>query len=116
MGETCTAGQTCQTNCPTGANPMNTFCSCVTLPNGDLQYACVRQECVRDAGSPPDGAQFVLCPNSVRQGDVDCDTDTDTVCQTACNNNQRVTCVCVDLPGGGNNPVWTCSDTTMTCQ
>jgi hypothetical protein len=117
MGEMCTTGQTCQTTCPaTGANPMATFCTCTALPAGGMQYACVRVPCVRDAGSGDGATGFPTCPAGVRQGNVNCDTDTDTACVTACVNQMRAACVCVDPAGGGNNPEWVCADQAMACQ
>jgi hypothetical protein len=88
---------------------MATFCTCAMLPNGTMQYACVRVACMRDAGV------FATCPANVRGGDVECDPDQDTLCLSACTNNMRVACVCVDTGGPGSNSNWTCADQTMTC-
>jgi hypothetical protein len=108
---------TCETMCPaTGTNPMSTFCTCVDPPGStEPEYACVRIPCTRDAGMTTDsGSPFAACPANVRNGTVDCNANTDSVCQTACTNMMQFTCVCMNRTGATDR--WTCAQTATTCQ
>ena len=72
---------------------------------------------MRDAGSTDGAIPIAACPAGVRNGNVNCDQDTDTVCQTQCNNMMRYSCVCVDSAGGpGGNADWICASQAMDCQ
>jgi hypothetical protein len=115
-GEACTTGDMCQTTCTTGMNPMQRFCTCATLPNNSMQFACVNTPCVRDAGTTDGPATVALCPAGVRQGGVSCNANLDTLCESTCVNMVRAFCICTDPAGGGTNPQWVCADQTMACQ
>ena len=65
-------------------------------------------------GKPPDEATVSVCPDGVRGGNIDCDSNTETICQTACVNMMHFSCVCTSR--GAGNDRWVCASREMMCQ
>ncbi len=94
---------------------MATFCTCVDPPGSTApEYACVRIPCQADGGTGDGGPTVTVCPDNVRGGNVDCDSNTETICQTACVNMMHFSCVCTSR--GAGNDRWVCASREMMCQ